>query len=61
MSLWTLTIMGGPAVGSVVAGWLAEEIGSTYTSLAFAVSCLLLVLWVGIKKPNPPAEVKEKS
>ena len=59
MSLWTLTIMGGPAVGSVVAGWLAEDIGSTYTSLAFALSCLLLVLWVGIKKPNPPAEVKE--
>jgi MFS family permease len=59
MSLWTLTIMGGPAVGSVVAGWLAEDIGSTYTSLAFALSCLLLVLWVGIKKPNAPAAFSE--
>jgi len=59
MSLWTLTIMGGPAVGSIVAGWLAEDIGSTYTALAFAVICLVLVLAVGIKKPNPPAEVKE--
>jgi MFS family permease len=53
MSLWTLTIMGGPAVGSVVAGGLAGIIGSTYTSLAFSGACLLFVLVVGIKKPDP--------
>jgi MFS family permease len=53
MSLWTLTIMGGPAVGSVVAGGLAGIIGSNYTSLAFAGACLLFVLVVGIKKPDP--------
>lgn len=51
MSLWTLVIMGGPAVGSVVAGALAGDIGSTYTSFAFAISCLLLILLVGIKRP----------
>jgi MFS family permease len=55
MSLWTLTIMGGPAVGSVVAGGLAGIIGSTYTSLAFSGACLLFVLVVGIKKPDPHA------
>lgn len=53
MSLWTLVIMGGPAVGSVVAGALAGDIGSTYTSFAFATSCLLLILIVGIKKAKP--------
>ena len=52
MSLWTLMIMGGPAIGSVVAGALAGDIGSTYTSFAFAISCLLLILIVGIKRPK---------
>jgi len=53
MSLWTLTIMGGPAIGSVVGGALAGNIGSAYTSLTFAAACLLLVLLVGIRKPMP--------
>ena len=54
MSLWTLTIMGGPAVGSVVAGALAGDIGSTYTSFVFAAACLGLVALVGIRKPLAP-------
>ncbi len=54
MSLWTLVIMGGPAIGSVVAGALAGDIGATYTSYSFAIACLLLILLVGIKQPNPP-------
>ena len=53
MSLWTLVIMGGPAIGSVVAGALAGDIGATYTSYAFAASTLLLVLLVGIRRANP--------
>jgi len=53
MSLWTLVIMGGPALGSVVAGALAGSLGSAYTSLAFAGVCFLLVMYVGIKKPQP--------
>jgi MFS family permease len=52
MSLWTLVIMGGPAIGSVVAGAMATDIGATYTSYSFAVSCLLLTLFVGIKQPR---------
>ena len=52
MSLWTLVIMGGPAIGSVVAGALATDIGATYTSYSFAISCLLMILLVGIKRPQ---------
>lgn len=55
MSLWTLVIMGGPAVGSVVAGALAGDIGATYTSYAFAATCFSLILVVGLKRPNPSA------
>ncbi len=53
MSLWTLVIMGGPALGSIVAGALAGSIGSSYTALAFAGVCFLLVMYVGIRKPDP--------
>ncbi len=53
MSLWTLVIMGGPAIGSVVAGALAGDIGATYTFYAFAALSLMLVLLVGIKRANP--------
>ncbi len=55
MSLWTLIIMGGPAVGSVVAGALAGDIGPTYTLYAFAATCFILILVVGLKRPNPSA------
>ena len=54
LSLWTLTIMGGPAVGSVVAGALAGDIGATYTSFVFAAACLALIAVVGIRKPAGP-------
>jgi len=53
MSLWSLINMGGPALGSVAAGAMAGSIGSEYTSFAFAMACLALILIVGIKKPNP--------
>jgi MFS family permease len=61
MSLWTLVIMGGPAIGSVVAGALAGNIGATYTSYAFAASCLLLILIVGLKRPNLPGVQKNEN
>ena len=43
MSLWSLVIMGAPALGSVLGGSLAGSIGPTPTSFAFAVGCLGLV------------------
>lgn len=52
MSLWTFVIMGGPAIGSIIAGALAEDVGATLTSYIFAGACLLLTLWVGLKRPE---------
>jgi MFS family permease len=51
MSLWTLVIIGGPAIGSIVAGALASELGSTYTLLLFAAASLLLTALVGLRWP----------
>ena len=42
MSLWTLVIMGAPAVGSVLGGSLAGQFGAATTSVVFAAGCLLL-------------------
>jgi MFS family permease len=57
LSLWTLVIIGGPAIGSIVAGWLAHKIGSTYTLLTFAViSFTLIVSAVGRKTDVNTAE-----
>ncbi len=50
MSLWTLVIIGGPAIGSIVAGALAGELGSTYTLLLFAVMSLLLTALVTLRR-----------
>ena len=51
MSLWTLAIIGGPAIGSIVAGALAGELGSTYTLLLFSVISLLLTALVTLRRP----------
>jgi MFS family permease len=56
MSLWTLVIMGGPAIGSVVAGAIAEDIGARLMSYIFSGACLLLTLWVGLKRPTGRAQ-----
>lgn len=54
MSLWSLTIMGGPALGSVVAGALAGSLGPSVTLWSFAAGCLLLVALVGVRNPARP-------
>jgi MFS family permease len=50
MSLWTLVIIGGPAIGSIVAGALANDLGSTYTLLVFSGISLLLTALVAIRR-----------
>lgn len=50
MSLWTLVIIGGPAIGSIVAGALASDLGSTYTLLLFSGISLLLTAFVAIRR-----------
>lgn len=52
MSLWTLAIIGGPAIGSIVAGALASELGSTYTLLLFAITSLLLTALVALRRAS---------
>ena len=51
MSLWTLVIIGGPAIGSIVAGALASNLGSTYTLLLFSGISLLLTALVALRRP----------
>lgn len=51
MSLWTLVIIGGPSIGSIVAGALASNLGSTYTLLLFSGISLLLTTLVTIRRP----------
>jgi MFS family permease len=51
MSLWTLVIIGGPAIGSIVAGALASDLGSTYTLLLFSGISLLLTALVAYRRP----------
>jgi len=50
MSLWTLVIIGGPAIGSIVAGALASDLGATYTLLLFSGISLLLTTLVAIRR-----------
>jgi predicted MFS family arabinose efflux permease len=56
MSLWTLVIIGGPAIGSIVAGALASKLGSTYTLLLFSGFCLMSTALVVIRRPAGKAE-----
>jgi MFS family permease len=49
MSLWTLVIIGGPAIGSIIAGALASNVGPTYTLLMFSGTSLLLTGLVAIR------------
>jgi len=51
MSFWTIMIVGGPAAGSVLAGVVVDAAGTKVTALAFAATCLALVLIVGIRRP----------
>jgi len=52
LSLWTLVIIGGPAIGSIVAGWLAHVIGSTYTLMMFAAISLALIVSAASRKTD---------
>lgn len=51
MSLWPLVIIGGPAIGSILAGALADKLGSTYTLLLFAMLSLVLTAVVALRRP----------
>lgn len=52
MSLWTLVIIGGPAIGSIVAGALVRDLGSTWTLLLFSGISLFLTAFVALRRPT---------
>ena len=56
MSMWTVTIVGGPALGSALAGALAGWLGPGVTSLAFAVACLALVALLALARRRPASQ-----
>lgn len=49
MSLWSLVIMGAPALGSVLGGSLAGNYGPTTTAFAYAIGCLGLILLLALR------------
>jgi len=51
MSLWTLVVIGGPAIGSIVAGALVSDLGPTYTLLLFSGISILLTALVATRRP----------
>ena len=55
MSLWSLVIMGAPAVGSVIGGSIAGDYGATTTSFAFATVCLGLIALLVVRRLFRPA------
>ena len=49
-SLWTIVVLGGPAVGSLFAGVLASELGPKLTAMIFSSICLLILSFIAMKK-----------
>lgn len=50
MSLWSLVIMGAPAIGSVLGGSLAADFGAAATSYAFGGACLAIIALLAIRR-----------
>ncbi|MFK8031881.1 MAG: MFS transporter [Gammaproteobacteria bacterium] len=46
ISLWSLVIMGGPALGGIAGGWFVGSIGPLFTALASATGCLLFAVLI---------------
>jgi MFS family permease len=50
MSLWSLVIMGAPAIGSVLGGSLAGNFGATTTSFAYGAACVGLIALLALRR-----------
>lgn len=55
MSLWSLVIMGAPALGSVLGGSLATSYGASSTAFLYAFGCGALVLLLIARRAHQPA------
>ncbi|MDE0743333.1 MAG: MFS transporter [Woeseiaceae bacterium] len=54
-SLWTIIVLGGPALGSLVAGLLVNEFGAQPTVIVFSsicILCLVFIQWRQTENPN---------
>jgi len=49
-SIWTIVVLGGPAVGSLFAGVLANELGPKLTAMIFSSICLVILSFIAMKK-----------
>ena len=49
-SLWTIVVLGGPAMGSLFAGVLANELGPKLTAMIFSSICLVILSFIAMKK-----------
>ena len=49
-SLWTIVVLGGPAVGSLFAGVLANELGPKLTAIIFSSICLVILSFIAMKR-----------
>lgn len=50
LSLWTLLSLGGPAIGSIVAGAMARHWSPAFTAFVFAIGCASLVAVIMIQR-----------
>lgn len=50
MSLWSLVIMGAPAIGSVLGGSLAGNFGAMATSFTYGAACLTLIMGLALRR-----------
>ena len=49
-SLWTIVVLGGPAMGSLFAGVLANELGPKLTAMIFSSICLVILSFIAMKR-----------
>jgi len=52
MAFYTMAFLGTAPIGSLLAGWVAERIGSEYTILAGGVGCILAGGWFAWRLPR---------
>ena len=48
-SLWTIIVLGGPAIGSLIAGILASLIDPKTTVLLYSTMCIFLLFYINRK------------
>ena len=48
-SLWTIIVLGGPAIGSLIAGILASLVDPKTTALLFSTMCISFLLCINRK------------